>query len=119
MILAIQLLLIYLEYIMYIIYSLPFLYVYISTYRYQKPKSLKSFHGASRRFDVYSDITLNDYKPIIDDYGHHPTEIESTIKTIRKIYNKKQIIMVFQPHRFSRTKGIGNHLLILSKKLIK
>ena len=81
-------------------------------------KSLKSFHGASRRFDVYTDITLNDYKPIIiDDYGHHPTEIESTVKTIRKIYNKKQIIMVFQPHRFSRTKAYWKSFIDIIKEV--
>ena len=69
---------------------------------------------------MYTDITLNDYKPIIiDDYGHHPTEIESTIKTIRKIYNKKQIIMVFSLTGSQEQKRTGNHLLILSKKLIK
>ena len=40
----------------------------------------------------------------VDDYGHHPTEIEKTIEAIRESYPEKKISMVFQPHRFSRTK---------------
>ena len=69
-------------------------------------QSLKSFYGASRRFDIYKNIKINNYAPIvIDDYGHHPTEIKSTIKTIKKIYPNKKTIMIFQPHRFSRTKA--------------
>ena len=69
-------------------------------------QSLKSFYGASRRFDIYKNIKINSYSPIvIDDYGHHPTEIKSTIKTIKKIYPNKKTIMIFQPHRFSRTKA--------------
>ena len=68
--------------------------------------SLKSFFGASRRFDVYDGIEINNSKPIIiDDYGHHPTEIDSTLDTINEIYPDKKIIMIFQPHRFSRTKA--------------
>ncbi len=68
--------------------------------------SIKSFYGASRRFDVYKKISINKSKPIIiDDYGHHPTEIASTIKTIKDIYDNRKIIMVFQPHRFTRTKA--------------
>ena len=69
-------------------------------------QSLKSFYGASRRFDIYNNIKINKYFPIvIDDYGHHPTEIKSTIKTIKKIYPNKKTIMIFQPHRYSRTKA--------------
>ena len=69
-------------------------------------KSLSSFFGARRRFDVYEDIFINEHKPIIiDDYGHHPTEIHSTLETISKLYPRKKIVMIFQPHRFSRTKA--------------
>ncbi len=69
-------------------------------------RSLESFYGASRRFDVYKDIIINTYNPVvIDDYGHHPTEIKSTLDTISKLYPRKKIIMIFQPHRFSRTKA--------------
>ena len=54
-------------------------------------KPLQSFFGASRRFDVYEDIYINKHKPIIiDDYGHHPTEIDSTLNTINKLYPGKK-----------------------------
>ena len=81
-------------------------------------KSISSFFGASRRFDVYEDISINKYKPIIvDDYGHHPTEIISTLDTINKIYPGKKIIMIFQPHRFSRTKAYWPLFLDVFKTL--
>ena len=41
---------------------------------------------------------------MIDDYGHHPTEIEAVIKATKKGFRNKKINLVFQPHRFSRTK---------------
>jgi len=43
---------------------------------------------------------------IIDDYGHHPTEIRNTVIAIRESFPKEKITMVFQPHRFSRTKEL-------------
>ena len=81
-------------------------------------KSLNSFFGASRRFDVYEGITINNYKPIIiDDYGHHPTEINSTLDTIRNLYPDKKIVMIFQPHRFSRTKAYWRLFLDVFRRL--
>jgi len=64
-------------------------------------ESLKNFSGLERRFQVKSD--LNNLL-IIDDYGHHPTEIKATLKTLKEIYKRKRIIVVFQPHRYTRTK---------------
>ena len=81
-------------------------------------KSLNSFFGASRRFDVYEDITINKHKPIIiDDYGHHPTEINSTLDTIKNLYPDKKIVMIFQPHRFSRTKAYWRLFLDVFRRL--
>ena len=81
-------------------------------------KSLNSFFGAKRRFDVYEDIYIHKYKPIIiDDYGHHPTEIHSTLDTINELYPGKKIVMIFQPHRFSRTKAYWRLFLDVFKKL--
>ena len=69
-------------------------------------KSIATFFGVSRRLDIHHDIHIYDKSIItIDDYGHHPTEIKSTIDTIKKIYPNKEIIMIFQPHRYSRTKN--------------
>jgi UDP-N-acetylmuramate--alanine ligase len=75
-------------------------------------QSVSTFFGVSRRLDIYHNIQINKKNIItIDDYGHHPTEIKSTIETIRKIYPKKNIIMVFQPHRYSRTKSSWSYLV--------
>ena len=63
-------------------------------------ESLLNFTGAKRRYDILLD--REDIK-VIDDYGHHPTEIKATLQGARSIENKK-ITVIFQPHRFSRVK---------------
>lgn len=62
--------------------------------------ALSNFHGAKRRFQTKG--ILHDIW-IVDDYGHHPTEIKATLKAARET-GAKRIICVFQPHRYSRTK---------------
>ena len=75
-------------------------------------KSLMTFHGVSRRFDIHKEIFINNKKIItIDDYGHHPSEIQSTLSTITDIYPHKKILIVFQPHRYSRTKSSWREML--------
>ncbi len=61
--------------------------------------SLETFRGARRRFEIkYRSPSLT----IVDDYGHHPTEIAATVKTARTL-NPKRLVGLFQPHRYSRT----------------
>lgn len=43
---------------------------------------------------------------LVDDYGHHPTEVDATIKAARAGWPDKRIVMVFQPHRYSRTRDL-------------
>ncbi len=62
--------------------------------------SLKSFAGVHRRFQRRG--AVNDIE-VVDDYGHHPTEIIATLKAAHSV-KKKRVITVFQPHRYSRTK---------------
>jgi UDP-N-acetylmuramate--alanine ligase len=65
-------------------------------------EGLKSFSGVQRRLEIkgrVGDIT------VVDDYGHHPTEIKETLKAMRQIW-KDRLIVVFQPHRFTRTKAL-------------
>lgn len=63
-------------------------------------RALETFQGAKRRFEVkWKD---EDFL-VIDDYGHHPTEIEATLKTAKLFAGKKRLIVIFQPHRLSRT----------------
>jgi len=62
--------------------------------------SLHSFIGVKRRFQVLGDL---DGVLVIDDYGHHPTEVAKTLESARLGYPQRRIICVFQPHRFTRT----------------
>lgn len=62
--------------------------------------SVKSFKGVKRRFSVYE---LTNSRIYIDDYAHHPKEIEVTLHTINELFKKKYILVIFQPHLFSRT----------------
>lgn len=63
---------------------------------------LSSFHGVKRR---YSEKQVGDMI-LIDDYAHHPSEIKATIDAARQQYPHKQLIVVFQPHTYSRTKAL-------------
>jgi UDP-N-acetylmuramate--alanine ligase len=70
-------------------------------------EALKDFVGVHRRLEVMgkeNDIT------VVDDYGHHPTEIRATLAAARQIW-KKRIIVVFQPHRYTRTKALFDEFL--------
>ncbi len=65
------------------------------------------FQGVGRRLEsLYKSGEFE----IIDDYGHHPTEIKATLKTIKEIF-KKEICVVFEPHRYSRTKQLWNDFI--------
>jgi UDP-N-acetylmuramate--alanine ligase len=65
---------------------------------------LADFHGVKRRFQFIGEA--NDVL-VYDDYGHHPTEVASTLETAREFLSRP-IIAVFQPHRFSRTQQMGH-----------
>ena len=62
--------------------------------------SLKMFSGVKRRFDIK--VKNNDLM-IIDDYAHHPVEVSSVIKAIKSNWDRR-LLVIFQPHLFSRTK---------------
>ena len=62
-------------------------------------KQIKTFSGARRRFQE----TIVNGTIIIDDYAHHPTEMKATIKAAKQKYHGKKIVVVFQPHTYSRT----------------
>jgi len=70
-------------------------------------KTLKSFAGVKRRFQLKGRV--NDVM-VIDDYGHHPTEIQATLNAAR-LFGPKRLITVFQPHRYSRTKFLLNEFV--------
>ncbi len=65
---------------------------------------LKSFQGVGRRFQVLGDIELNGKKiTIVDDYAHHPVELNATLTAARGCWQDRRLLAVFQPHRYSRT----------------
>ncbi|MGM0602488.1 MAG: UDP-N-acetylmuramate--L-alanine ligase [Bacillota bacterium] len=68
--------------------------------------ALKKFQGAGRRFELKGKL-LDNKVDIVDDYAHHPTEIKALLKAAQNI-GYKEVIAVFQPHRFSRTKKLFN-----------
>ena len=63
---------------------------------------LIKFHGAGRRFELKG--TVNGIR-VIDDYGHHPTEIKVTLEAAKRYAGGGRILVIFQPHRYSRTKA--------------
>jgi len=65
-------------------------------------KALSEYKGSWRRFEITEMINPKPYT-LIDDYGHHPTEIKVTLKAAREKYPDKKIWCVFQPHQYQRT----------------
>lgn len=62
---------------------------------------LIKFHGAGRRFELKGSV--NGIR-VIDDYGHHPTEIQVTLEAAKRYAGGGRVLVIFQPHRYSRTK---------------
>jgi UDP-N-acetylmuramate--alanine ligase len=67
----------------------------------------KKFEGVGRRFQLLGEKDFQHGKAlVIDDYGHHPREIRSTIDAFRSVWPKKRLVHVFQPHRYTRTESL-------------
>jgi UDP-N-acetylmuramate--alanine ligase len=68
-------------------------------------RALAEFKGVERRFQRYGDFTLSGGRfTLVDDYGHHPTEIEATLKAARGAFPGRRLVVAFQPHRYTRTR---------------
>ena len=63
--------------------------------------AVADFKGVRRRFEY---ALKNDQHVLIDDYAHHPEELRALISGVKSIFNKEKLVLVFQPHLFSRTK---------------
>ena len=73
----------------------------------QVRSALRSFAGVQRRFSVVGEeagIT------VIDDYGHHPAEVEVTLEAAQQAYDDARIVVAFQPHRYTRTRDLFDEL---------
>lgn len=69
--------------------------------------ALASFGGIGRRFEVLGDYTTSVGQVcLVDDYGHHPTEVKATVAAARANWPEKRLVMVYQPHRFTRTRDL-------------
>jgi UDP-N-acetylmuramate--alanine ligase len=67
-------------------------------------KALREFHGVGRRFQNYGEV---DGKfVLIDDYGHHPAEMEATLEAARGAFPGRRVVLAFQPHRYTRTRDL-------------
>ena len=68
---------------------------------------LKHFAGVGRRFQVYGHYQVeNGEAMLVDDYGHHPREVAATIAAIRDGWPDRRLVMVYQPHRYTRTRDL-------------
>ena len=68
---------------------------------------LQRFAGVGRRFQIHGDVAVADKQvTLVDDYGHHPTEVEAVVKTARSVWPDKRLVMVYQPHRYTRTQDL-------------
>ncbi|THB79643.1 MAG: UDP-N-acetylmuramate--L-alanine ligase [Desulfobulbaceae bacterium] len=65
--------------------------------------SLATFGGVQRRMEHKGEVNGI---TVVDDYGHHPTEIRATLAALKQAWPEKRLVVMFQPHRYSRTKGL-------------
>ncbi len=70
-------------------------------------RALAGFQGIGRRLEVMGEVaTRTGRVTLVDDYGHHPTEIEATIDAVRQAWPGRRLVLAFQPHRFTRTRDL-------------
>ena len=70
-------------------------------------QGLAGFSGVGRRMQIYDGVPIGGTRvTLVDDYGHHPTEIQAVLRAAREIWPQRRFLMVYQPHRFSRTRDL-------------
>lgn len=65
--------------------------------------ALETVEGVQRRLEIKGDVNGI---TIVDDYGHHPTEIKTTLQAAKEVWPDRRMVVVFQPHRYSRTRAL-------------
>jgi UDP-N-acetylmuramate--alanine ligase len=74
--------------------------------------ALAHFSGVGRRFQIWGEYAFPTGPVLLmDDYGHHPREIAATLQTIRQAWPQRRIVMVYQPHRYTRTRDLFNEFV--------
>ena len=76
-------------------------------------QALKEFKGVQRRFNKIFTFKKSIF---FDDYAHHPTEIKELLNGVKKVYNNKEVVCVFQPHRISRLRNLKKEFSLSFKK---
>src|SRR5690606_8777004 len=70
-------------------------------------RALQRFQGVGRRFNVLGELALPSGKAlVVDDYGHHPSELEAVFAAARGGWPQRRLVVAFQPHRYSRTRDL-------------
>ena len=71
-------------------------------------KALSEFKGVGRRFQRFGEIAIprGGSFTLIDDYGHHPTEMAATLDAVRRSFPGRRLVLAFQPHRYTRTRDL-------------
>ena len=69
-------------------------------------EGIHEFQGINRRFELSNLAVDGGAVTMIDDYGHHPTEVRHVIQTSRELFSQRRIVMVYQPHRYTRTRDL-------------
>ena len=70
-------------------------------------EGLRDYAGVGRRFETTERLRVGTARvTLVDDYGHHPTEVAAVIATARALWPKRRLVMVYQPHRYSRTRDL-------------
>jgi UDP-N-acetylmuramate--alanine ligase len=70
-------------------------------------RALESFQGIERRMQLIGEVhSAGVNLTIVDDYGHHPTELEATMEALRQAYAGRRLVLAFQPHRYTRTRDL-------------
>jgi UDP-N-acetylmuramate--alanine ligase len=70
-------------------------------------RALENFQGIDRRMQLVAELkTSVGNVVIVDDYGHHPTELEATLEALRQAWPERRLVLAFQPHRYSRTRDL-------------
>jgi UDP-N-acetylmuramate--alanine ligase len=70
-------------------------------------QGLARFAGVGRRFTQLGEVAFpGGVALLVDDYGHHPTEVKATLESARQAWPERRVVMVYQPHRYTRTRDL-------------
>jgi UDP-N-acetylmuramate--alanine ligase len=79
---------------------------------------IANFQGVGRRFDVQKPLRCQQGEVmLVDDYGHHPTEVAANIRAIRDGWPNKRLVMIYQPHRYTRTHDLYDDFVSVLKEV--